>query len=40
MAVQHIKLEREKETKLKEWLAEKVQDIFDRRIQRTYDWRR
>ena len=40
MAVQHIKLTREREEKLKRWMGEKVQDIFDRRIQRTYDWRR
>ena len=40
MAVQHIKLGHEKETRLKTWLGDSIQDILDRRLQRTYDWRR
>jgi hypothetical protein len=40
MPVEHIRLTAEQESTLKLWLDEKIQEIIDRREQRTVDWRR
>ena len=38
MPIKHVTLREEQETRLKTWLRNNVEDILERRTQRTYDW--